>query len=82
MGLLGALLVIAGIGLMYWNMNRWKEKAQVLEVQLISMTAARDLLLDINEAKTVLDSEQQKRREEVEKNLNEGNRDFFTGGMK
>jgi len=81
LGLLGALLIVSGIGFMYWNMNRWKEKAAVLEVQLISMTAARDLLLDINNAKNELEQDQQERRVEVEKQISEGKRDFFNRGM-
>ena len=81
LGLLGVMLVASGIGFMYWNMNRWKEKAAVLEVQLISMTAARDLLLDINNAKNELEQDQQERRVEVEKQISEGKRDFFNRGM-
>jgi len=81
LGLLGVMLVASGIGFMYWNMNRWKEKAAVLEVQLVSMTAARDLLIDVNKSLADLEKTQETRREEVENKLNEGDRSFFERGM-
>ena len=82
LGLLGALLIASGIGFMYWNMNRWKEKAAVLEVQLVSMTAARDLLVDVNKSLEDLEKTQEARRAEVENKLNEDDRSFFERGMK
>jgi CHASE3 domain sensor protein len=81
LGLLGALLIVSGIGFMYWNMNRWKEKVEVLENQLEAMTAARDLLINVIEAKNKLEQDQQERRVEVEKEISEGKRDFFNRGM-
>jgi len=82
LGLLGALLIASGIGFMYWNMNRWKEKAAVLEVQLVSMTAARDLLVDVNKSLEDLEKTQEARRAEVENKLNEDDRSFFERGMR
>ena len=82
LGLLGVMLVASGIGFMYWNMNRWKEKVAVLEVQLVSMTAARDLLIDVNESLADLEKIQEIRRVEVENKLNEDDRSFFERGMR
>ena len=82
LGLLGVMLVASGIGFMYWNMNRWKEKAAVLEVQLISMTAARDLLIDINKSLSDLEKVQEIRRVETENKINSDDRSFFERGMK
>lgn len=82
MGLLGVILIISGIGFMYWNMNRWKEKAAVLEVQLVSMTAARDLLIDVNNSLSELEKSQETRRADIEKEIDNGIRDFFERGMK
>jgi hypothetical protein len=82
LGLLGVILIASGIGFMYWNMNRWKEKAAVLEVQLVSMTAARDLLVDVNKSLEDLEKTQEARRAEVENKLNEDDRSFFERGMK
>jgi len=75
------MLIASGIGFMYWNMNHWKEKAAVLEVQLVSMTAARDLLIEVNKSLSELEKTQEARRTEVEKKLNEGDRTFFERGM-
>jgi len=82
MGLLGIILIISGIGFMYWNMNRWKEKAAVLEVQLVSMTAARDILIDVNNSLSDLEKSQENRRADIEKEIDNGIRDFFERGMK
>jgi hypothetical protein len=82
LGLLGVILIVSGIGFMYWNMNRWKEKAAVLEVQLVSMTAARDLLVDVNKSLEDLEKTQEARRAEVENKLNEDDRSFFERGMR
>jgi hypothetical protein len=81
LGLLGALLIVSGIGFMYWNMNRWKEKAAVLETQLVSMTAARNLLIEVNKSLSELEKVQETRRSEVENKLNEDDRSFFERGM-
>jgi hypothetical protein len=45
------------------------------------MTAARDLLIDVNKSLADLEKTQETRREEVENKLNEGDRSFFERGM-
>jgi hypothetical protein len=81
-GMLGVILILSGIGFMYWNMNRWKEKAVILENQLEAMTAARDLLIDINKSLSDLEKVQEIRRVETENKINSDDRSFFERGMK
>jgi hypothetical protein len=72
-----AAVLSGSIYFMYWNMDRWRTKAQEYEVQLEAMTAARDLLLELDAARAGNDRNQANRREEIEKKISTGDRGYF-----
>jgi hypothetical protein len=72
-----AAVIFGSVYFMYWNMDRWRTKAQEYEVRLEAMTAARDLLLELDAARAGNDKDQAKRRDEIEKKVSTGDRGYF-----